>query len=787
MPISRERAFYAVFFLAGMPALIYQVVWQRVLKLYFGVDIYSTAVVVATFMLGLGLGSLLGGRFADRVRQPARYYALVELLLGVFGVLSLPVFSGVGKMFAGAGLSTMIAVDFLLLLVPTSLMGMTLPLMCRAVIHEDGLIGRQLSRLYAVNTLGAAVGAVLTSFLLIGLLGLDGATWLAAGANVLLAAVVLSMRGAEPGPTAAGLLREHPAAPAARAADRNMLSYGQVLLLSGMSGFVALGYEIIWYRVIGTLLHGTVYVFGSLLFFVLLGIGAGALLAKRRVDEPGAVARFGFSQLGIAAYSLLVFGVIGYLSWLPGLRHVFVASTLLSFHPAPELAVGVITPITLYSAADLIAWNLVIVFVPALLMGYGFPNLARAGSNAVARLGKSIGGIYFANIVGSTLGSLAVGFVGIEFLGTENTLRTLIVLGCGVAALALVRSEVDRIRWLWGNWSRGGAALAAVVVLAVGAAAFPGAPRILRAIHAADQRGVDFEVDEDRTGTVALRRQNAVIAFGQEKPIVDRWRLLIDGATHGSFEKGLDAFIIERELAIGMAAIRSPHRVLCIGLGDGVICGTVVAAPEVEEVIIVELNHGLRQMLAHSRQGQVIANSPKVRFVLDDGRRWLLANPQERFDLITMFPLHAAHAGSGSLYSVEFLELARSRLNPGGALYVKSADPFSSARTIAEVFPQVLRLDRSGYMAADAPLVFDAARVPAEYELADHVTATRESILEGTRGAALNYDLRPRSEYYLTYPYARYLSALLHERPKFWFTPEEARAAIRMRDELPRQ
>lgn len=784
MDRAKERILFVIFFLAGAPALIYQVAWQRVLKLYFGVDIYSTAIIVSTFLLGLGLGALVGGILADRSRRPGFWYALVEMAMGGFGIISLPLFAAVGTALAGASLGWMIATDFLLLLIPTSLMGMTMPLMCRAVIHDDARLGRKLAGLYAVNTLGAAVGAVLTCYVLIGPLGLDGATWLAAALNIGLAFVMLGI-----GSSAVSSLPAVARRPVARSVVRNAdsepgLSYRGVLIAAMASGAIALGFEVIWYRVIGCLLHGTVYVFGTLLFFYLLGLGAGSLAAQRSIDKPGAAARFAWAQIGIGVYSLILFCVIGYLSWLPGLKHALVASTLLSFHPAPELVSGRINAVTLYSAFDLIGWNMLILFVPTFLMGYGFPNLIRAGSRSVEQLGNSLGGIYFANIVGSAVGSLAVGFVGVQFLGTEHTLRVLIVAAIAVGAITLWRAAPARIPALGLQLPRRAAAGGALALMGIAALVFPGATRVLRAIHAADQPGVEFIVHEDRTGVVALRMQTGRIAFSQEDRIVGRWRLLIDGASHGSLDHGLDEAGSEVELTAALAAVESPRRVLCIGLGDGLICNAAVADERVEEVVIVELNSGLKDMLCRTEQGRAIFESGKVRFIVDDGRRWLLANPGERFDVITMFPLHAAHAGSGALYSAEFARLMHQRLTPGGALYSRTQDLYCSARTLAAEFPHVLRIDRSVYVASDREFTFDADRLPAGFEVAARVTADRDLILDGTAGARINRDLRPNSEYYLTYPYARYLATLDRDPLPFSLAAVGRAAPISMRSSV---
>ncbi|MBK8915657.1 MAG: fused MFS/spermidine synthase [Phycisphaerales bacterium] len=779
----RERTLFVIFFLAGAPALIYQVAWHRVLKLYFGVDIYSTAIIVSTFLLGLGLGALIGGVLADRSRRPGFWYALVEMAMGGFGMISLPLFAAVGSALAGTSLGWMIAADFLLLLIPTSLMGMTMPLMCRAVIHDDARLGRKLAGLYAVNTLGAAAGAVLTCYILIGPLGLDGTTWLAAGLNVGLAFIMLGVGNtAGRGAASPAVVEPQPARRAVRNdASEPGLSYRGVLIAAMASGAIALGFEVIWYRVIGCLLHGTVYVFGTLLFFYLLGLGAGSLAAQRSIDKPGAATRFAWAQIGIGVYSLILFCVIGYLSWLPGLRHALVASTLLSFHPAPELVAGRVNAVTLYSAFDLIGWNMLILFVPTFLMGYGFPNLIRAGSRSVQQLGNSLGGIYFANIVGSAVGSLAVGFVGVEFLGTEHTLRVLIVAAIAVGAITLWRAAPDRVRAMGISLPRRTAAGGALALMCVAALVFPGATRILRAIHAADQPGVEFTVHEDRTGVVALRMQTRQIAFGQEDRIINRWRLLIDGASHGSLDHGLDEAGSEVELVAALAAVESPRRVLCIGLGDGMICNAAVADERVEEVVIVELNSGLKDMLCRTEQGRAIFDSGKVRFVVDDGRRWLLANPAEAFDVITMFPLHAAHAGSGTLYSAEFARLLHQRLTPGGLLYSRTQDLYCSARTLAVEFPHVLRVDRSVYLASDREFTFDADRLPAGFEIAARVTADRDLILHSTAGARINGDLRPNSEYYLTYPYARYLATLDRDPLPFSLAAVGRAAPISMR------
>lgn len=756
---SRRYWYYLVFFGAGMPALIYQVVWQRVLSLYFGVDIYSVSVTIGTFMLGLGLGSLLGGRIADRVRKPAVIYATVEALLGCFGAFSLLLFSSVGSWFAGSSITVLIPVDFLLLLIPTTLMGTTLPLMCRVVVARDELIGQDLARLYALNTLGAAVGALLSAYLLIGIFGLSGAAYIAAAFNVILALVMYALS------TVAGASQDTSAVSSSNASQQaessaveTNLSYAGVLFLSFLSGFLALGYEVVWYRILGCLLHGTVYVFGTILFFYLIGIALGSLRAQRRIDQENCAARFALSQLGISAYVFAFFMILGYLSWMPGLKHLIAASSLTSFHPAPELVTAKLNIYSVYSILDVALWAGVVLLPPTILMGYGFPNLVREGSRRVATLGHSVGTIFFANILGATVGSLVAGFIGVHYLGSETTLRIMVVLGCVPALLVFLRHRLGAapakrrrsFRWV----------LATLTIAILAATVFPGKSRVLRAVHYADQEGVDCIVEEDRTGVVVLRRQNKRIAFSQEDKILNLWRLYIDGGKHGGY-KSFEDLETNTPIELALAAHPAPRKVLCIGLGDGKMCATAALHEEVEELTIVELSSALRRVIGRTAQVKAIFESGKVNYVVDDGRRWLLENSEESFDFILMFPLHAAHAYSGNLFSKEFMEIAKAHLNKEGILYLSSVDVYSTSKTLASVFPHILRIQAGIYLASSAPFRLDPTRllIPVE-EVIELITADRDTILANTQDALINRDFRPNSEYYLTYDYSEFLGTL---------------------------
>jgi len=747
--MKRTWPFLAVFFVAGMPALVYQVAWQRTLSLYFGVDIYSTTITVATFMLGLGLGSLLGGHLADRVRSPSIYYAACEGLLGLFGALSLASFRLVGGSLAGGSLAVVAPVTFALLLLPTTLMGMTLPLMCQSLRVRDAAIGEHFSKLYAVNTLGAAIGALVSAFLLIGSFGLDGTVTIAAAVNFVLslAALTLLRNGRD---SAALHVATRPADGAATGAP---ISLRLVVACSFLSGLVALGYQLVWYRLLTLLLHGTVYVFGTILFVFLCGISLGSWYARRHADGGGALRRFGVAQLGISAYVLAFSMVLGYLTFVPGLRHLLAATALTTFHPAPELFSGIVSARSIYSLLDIGFWTVLFVGVPTFLMGYGFPQLMRAGTTAASHLGRSIGRIYLANILGSTLGTLLVGFVLLHYLGSEWTLALLVIAGSLTGVVAAMRAESRR-----DSRRRLAASATGIALAVITPVAFPGTHALLRAVHYADFEQVDFVAAEQRSGVVALRTQHAVISFDEERQILGTQRLLIDGSAHGGFQIASDDVVLDSAVRLALSAHPAPKRILSIGLGDGRMCAAAVAAGNVEELLVIELNGGLPEILAQTPQGRALFASDKLDLVVDDGRRWLLANPNERFDVILMWPLHAAHASSGNLYSLEFFELVRAHLGDGGLLFARSVDSYSTARTIATSFEHVVRIDDSTYVASGKRFKFRPAAAGMSYaEAAQRLEADRDTILRETEGSPLNRDFRPNSEYYFTYPHARSL------------------------------
>ncbi|MFN8557789.1 MAG: fused MFS/spermidine synthase [Dehalococcoidia bacterium] len=455
----------AVFILSGASGLVYQVVWVRMLSLVFGVTAYAISTVLSSFFAGLALGSFLSGRFADRLRSPLRAYAAIEALVAVTALLTPAAFALAQRAYLGAAngvgqdsLAALTAVRavlaFAVLLVPTTLMGATLPLIVRATLARSESFGRNLSLLYAANTFGAMAGTFLAGFELIGRYGLRMTLLIAAGANVTAAIAALALTTA-PRPADRLGRRRRATTPAPGEDDPpwGVRPARTALVVFGLSGAVSIAYEVVWARVLAMFFDASTYGFTAMLTMVLLGIGVGswvvAPVITRRWPWPLVFA-------GIEA----VVGALGLLA-LPLLTHVIPLGARLGLYEDPG-------PLGQFSVRFMAFAAFVIVFPPMLLLGASFPVAARVVGTG-GGVGRRVGGVYAVNVFGGIVGSLICGFVLLPALGVR---ATLLALACAnlLLALALV-------------WSVAGAgartALTGLGLVAVAVAGIVSAPNVL--------------------------------------------------------------------------------------------------------------------------------------------------------------------------------------------------------------------------------------------------------------------------------------------------------------------
>jgi spermidine synthase len=647
--------YYILFFVSGFPALIYQIVWQRALFALYGVNVESVTVVVSVFMLGLGLGSLAGGWLS---RQPwvrlLPAYGAIEVVIGAFGVISLTIFHRVGDLTAGASLPMTGLIAFAVLLMPTLLMGSTLPLLVEHLVRRNGNVGESVGILYSVNTLGSSAACLAAAYFLMRILGESGSVRLSACLNLLVGVTALSLqqRSASRTPAAAPA----PAASGTRQTGR----FGWGVFLAGSMGFAALGYEIVWYRIYSFTTGGTAPCFAELLAFYLAGIAYGSLAVrdacrkKLENDLPGT---------------------------LRAAATVVMAGSIAAFLVAPLVARAV--TVTSYKL------TFVFVFIAAALMGSAFPLISHAFVDPARHSGTRVSLLYLSNIVGSTLGSFLIGFVVSDYWSTRATSVLLLVLSASVAVVLAALSGA-RVR-------RGfvlGCACCAALALASGPLFSGLYERLL--MKGLYKSGAHFtDLVENRSGVIAV--SNDDIVYG-------------GGAYDGRLNTNLvnDSNLLFRAFAVaGMN--RKPASVLVIGLSTGSWVQVLAGDPDIQDITVVEINPGYLPLIQKHEIVRSLLTNPKIHLVIDDGRRWLVSHPDRKFDLILMNTTWNWRANISLLLSREFLAIVRQHLNPGGVEYYNTTWSREALATGAESFPYALRI--ANFIAvSDQPIQLDPDR-----------------------------------------------------------------------------
>ncbi len=721
-----------LFLLSGAAALVYQVAWQRILALHSGIGLYSVAMIVAAFMAGLGLGSLAGGRLSARTGPLAALYsfAALELAIAAFGAASpffyydwlYPVASRLPSPSLMGGLA-----HFAALLPPTLLMGMSLPLLVRAMLSDVEAAGRTIGYLYGINMLGAALGAFAAPWLLLPWGGIPGAVRVAAIGNLLagLGALVLARwaRTEAPAPRPA---------PDAFREPRAAHPFGLWLALYALSGCVALSLEILWFRLVEVGVKSTAFTFGTVLGIYLLGSALGCLLAVprvARVRDP--LATFLLCQCAI----LLVSGVsVTLLARLPPGTPVYAWlveywGTYRFFRfghvsdPVPVLHLYVALPLFLFA-------------LPTLLMGFSFPVLQRAVHDELRTSGRKVGALQAANIAGCVAGSLLVGLVALERLGTAETLRLLTLAGLGFAVV---------------GWRYCGRrfALAAVALVSL-AALLPGSEELWRRLHGETRPENRALFEEDATGVVALSARSPI-----------RLRMFVNGKGNSWLPFGGVHTVLG---ALPVMIHPAPRQVAVVGLGSGDTAWAAGARRETLGVTVFEISSPQPRILRRIVEQQSLSElsgflrDPRLALRLEDGRRALEAERGLLFDAIETDAIWPESAGSGNLYSLEFFEACARRLRAGGLMCTWSPTPRVRA-TFRTVFPHVLDVDSGVILIGSRyPIQLDLPAWEARLDesaaylgdlRAESVRARLRNLLpaSGPIEGDLNRDLFPRDEF----------------------------------------
>lgn len=697
-------------FLSGFAALVYQVIWQRLLVIFSGADVYSVTVIVAAFMGGLGLGSLAGGRLADRLGAAKSLLALAgaEALIGLFGLFSKTLYYDVLYVrFAHLAAIPMVAaaVLFATLLFPTFLMGLALPLLARALTDNLGATGRVVGSLYGWNTLGAAAGAFVSTWTLIPRFGLEVSLWIGASVNLICAALaaVLSTRAARNHRfPVTGATEDAPEGPPPL---RESFPFGGWVLVAGLTGFIALGLEIVWFRLLGAILKSNAFTFGTLLGVYLAGLGLGAAAAARVVGRrrrPGRT--FLLLQYAVTLYAAC--STIAFVALVASGHPIKLVRHLAGNEPVDVYAT--VSLLRKFSFADggapqpfldfLVLYLIVpavLVGPPTFLMGLSFPYLQKAIHVDFPRLGRRLGILLAANIAGSVLGAMLAGWVLLPVLGTAGSLKALAGLG------VLLAVPFARVTWPCSAHAAAVSALAAVLITGTAVSAIPDAQTLWARVHAAPPHHV--LLGEDGAGLSVLKAEHTGF-----------------GGSVGVFVNGLSqSWIPYGGIHTALGALPAlihpaPADVAIIGLGSGDTAFAAAGRPEVRRLICIEIIGAqlatLRQLArTHPYAGlTALLTDPRVEHRVGDGRAYIL-HAGRLFDIIEGDALRPGSAHAGHLYSREYFGLLLRHLRPGG-LAVTWAPTERIQRTFVSVFPHVLAFSDIS-LGSNAPILFDSAAV----------------------------------------------------------------------------
>ena len=733
---------FSLFFISGFTALLYQVAWQRMLGLFSGSDVRSVTVVIASYLLGLGLGNLISSYNCDRLnnRQCVQVYGLCNLGIAIFAVLSRFLFYDLLflrlQYLAQSGL-LMLAIVFVSLLIPTTLMGLSLPLLSKAINRGVENAASRIGWLYGVNTLGSGLGTLVSGWYLIGTFGYEKTVYLGAifSSLVCLTALIVSRQFKN-----TNLSRQKDTADFSTPLQKQQESIQEWYLLVFLSGFTAISWEIIWFRILDIALQSNAYTYGHLLAFVLVSNGLGSMLGSKTIQHIRRPKKtFLLIQGTVAIYSAIAIWAIS-LVWqtYPNLRadNGYINLDHIDF---PLVFKYLIVPS-------------VMMIVPNLLLGFYFPLVQKAVQSQEQSIGKRVGSILVANILGNVTGSLLTGLVLLNLLGTSGSIKLLCCLGLGFVVTI-------RPRWIKAKLTSILAVIALVVIIA-----FPQNNSLWAALQGINKNAY-FIVAEDSTSVAAITESNK------------KGRLFASGQVQANFP-----YLHIHGLLGSIPALLHPHptNVMIIGLGSGGTPHSIGANPLTKQIKVVELLGAELTVLkkyAQTPVGKPLKNlfaDPRYQIIVGDGRRELALSDQ-KFDIIEADAIQPWRSRAGMLYSQEFFREVRTKLKPGG-FFVEWNVGSGTQKTMLSIFPHVTSIGLGKgknlwiLIGSDRPVEFDRQKLLAKLDLPqvidflsekvglnvakirqDVKTASVKMYSQASKGTPkrVNTDLFPRGEYYL--------------------------------------
>jgi spermidine synthase len=641
----------ALFFSSGAVGLIYEVVWSRMFTLVFGSTVFAVTTVLTAFMAGMALGSYYLGRYADKHKNPLKIYAYLEIGIGIYAVILPFILSGTDFIYVflhhalNANFYLFSIVRFILcfivLVIPTTLMGGTLPVMSKALTNRANRIGWTVGTLYSINTFGAVIGCFLAGFVLVHAMGVLFTTYLAAGINIIIALIILLVFNRRNFLTEEGKFESKEKEDTKNEAQILPKNSGRIaLIVFGISGFCALAYEVLWTRVLVLFLGSTGYAFATMLSAFLCGIAIGSILMARFADKrKDLLTTLGIVQIVIALSAILLIPVYGKLY---DVGMTFTGAGWLNFF------------LSRY------ALSFLVMLVPTIFMGATFPLVTRIYANNLSQLGKSIGNVYSVNTLGSIFGSFFAGFVFIPLIGIQRSVLLMSFLNVAGGIIALVLC----LKY-WRSKNNKRAVNSHIVYIAVA---------VLVIIVAS------FVID---TGQPLTKYTAVFKGPGESNKLLFYKEGIDTSVTVVEDTEGIRRVFVDTNQAaedsrwdmpshniIGHIPILlhpNPKEALVIGFGMGVTSWAI--SRHGVNVDAVEISPGIKEANQFfTKINHNVLSDPLVKLTIDDGRNYTLTT-NKKYDMISTGIIHPlVSSNSASFYTKNFYELCKKRLNDNGIM-----------------------------------------------------------------------------------------------------------------------
>jgi len=679
--MKTEKILLIGFALSSMSALIYEVVWAKELAYVFGTSVYAISTVLTTFMLGLALGSYFIGKLADRISNPKRLFAILELSIGIYGILIIALFKLIpypykffhhifhedglyflshvglhGQFF----LLVIFLMSLLIMLIPTTLIGGTFPVMSKIYAKEFDELGEKVGKVYSLDTIGAATGSYLSAVWLMPRLGLNRTTLFAAFVNLLVGVIIYEISNDTVLKTVEKVEPK----------KRGLKTLDKIIIVSlFFSGFAALIYEILWTIVLSLIFGSSVYAFSTILTAFMVGLAIGSYIVSKFVDQiDDLVGAFIFVEWGIGMFGIL---------------------SLLLFSNMDILYLKIYSMLS--GSFNLIWLGFFFVFFvlllpPTMLMGATIPLVSKIYSRDLKTLGGDIGRVFSSNTSGGIFGAFFAGFVIIPYLGIEKTslLAALVNIGIVFLLFKFSKIRIESLLLLLFIFSIFGVSLSVHSIEPLQAGIYYNTKRF-SSVPEYEQFKTETELlflKNDPHGLVTVTKGEGTTS------------LQINGKIDAS-----DTGDIPNEYMLAYAPLfthENPKKVLNIGLGGGFTLSAIEDL-DVGVIDVVEINPAVVEATEKIfyQYNEDALNDPRVNLIVEDARNYLFTS-DEKYDVIISEPSNPWLAGEGGLFTQEFYEIVEQHLYKDGVfaqwvpLYDHRAEDFKVfLKTYQSVFPYV--------------------------------------------------------------------------------------------------